>query len=118
MKSDRYLVLFAVLSVLAFGLVIGALAYITVDRADRGAQVAQEVQNGLIQTCKSVGDPMLRVAIDQLEKELQQARTFNYEKFFPNIPPRKLKTLVARQNARNRKYLHVLKSAPPCGKRY
>lgn len=85
--------------------VIGIIGFInSQNTADDIARSQRDLQAGLIRACERNGNPLRRVVangvrkdITQVAKQLHQARHADYQKFFPNLTPRRLAVLKRRQ---------------------
>jgi hypothetical protein len=93
---------------LAAGVVAG-YAYLRSNEIDQNRHFAEELRDGLVQTCERNGNPLRITLAEILHDEIAQSQTADLEKFFPQIPPAELERLVDEENRKRRIRLREIK---------
>jgi hypothetical protein len=77
-----------------------------------------DLRNGLVQSCEDNGNPLREYLRDEARSEITEARSFNYEEFFPNVPPSTLDALLREEIADAREALNTTLAPLPCNDLY
>jgi hypothetical protein len=72
------------------------------------AKNAEALRSGLIQGCEENGNPLRAAVRSVLQDQVDQSRAGDLERFFPQIPPDELKTLIEEANAKRLRAIHEL----------
>lgn len=75
----------------------------------------EALKTGLIEACEH--SPIKEAVIGQIQYQLDQSRTVDYETLFPDIPPDQLHTLIHQANEQRRAQLEQINSVD-CQARY
>lgn len=91
----------------------GSLAFVAlVLLAGGGLLYVQHFSNalrdGLVEACERNGNPLRAIVTEQLEDQLEQSHTTDYEEFFPDVPESQLHALIHQQNQRLRMQIEAL----------
>lgn len=97
-----------VLSVVLFVIVVGGLIVVFATRNDELERFSQDLRAGLVRNCETNGNPLREAVRGQLREEIHKRGTIDYSRFFPDIPPAELESLLAQQNRADHKTLRKL----------
>lgn len=90
-KRTRRVVIVLVLSIMGSCILLGGALYAK-------SQQDNSLRAGLIEGCKTNGNPLRAAVRGILEDEIAQSESADLEKFFPQIPPEELEKLIREQN--------------------
>ena len=101
--SDRTLI--TILTAAVAFLYIGGAVLIshTVGQSD-------SIRTGLVKGCEQNGNPLRLAVRDVLQDQVDQSRSGNLERFFPQIPPERLAALIRDANVQR---LEAIRSLAP-----
>jgi hypothetical protein len=75
---------------------------------------SEELRDGLVASCKQNGNPLREYLREEAKAEIAEAKSFDYEEFFPNVPPERLHALIAQEIADAREALSTTLAPLDC----
>lgn len=102
-----------VVTIIGLVILCAALVVFAVVQANNKALIAAQnqaqINEALVRSCEDNGNP-LRMAVQQmLRDQINQSHSTNLERFFPQIPPRKLHRLIHQANEKRRQEIRSIR---------
>lgn len=98
------LVLAGVVYVACLGLSLWAVF----EAQDTATQFSTDLRNGLVRSCEQNGNPLRDAVRGVLEDQIEQSKSPQLERFFPQIPPEELHAAIHAANAQRREAIRSL----------
>lgn len=72
-------------------------------------QFSVELRNGLVASCEKNGNPLREAVQGLLEEEIKQSNPKTIQRFFPQIPPEVLESIIARTTEHKLRVIQEIK---------